>query len=179
MEDRELVTERETAGSDPAERPLYGIAGPRRRPRPILDLTEPATHAPTIRERWLAEARERGISAANVAPPPAPRTPAIPRLADLRADALAERFDALRDELAREIGRAVDDAVGRIQATFEREIEALRNLNKEEGKRLRATNGEELARGRASSTAELERIRTAIEDGIGNLLDVLEEELER
>ena len=93
-------------------------------------------------------------------------------------DRIEARFDELREELLTEVRDRIDAAVGRIEATFEAEIEALRTLNREEAKRLRASNGEELARLRAADTGELERIRVAIDEGVGRLCDLLEDELD-
>ncbi|HJS27015.1 MAG TPA: hypothetical protein VJ913_07825 [Actinomycetota bacterium] len=131
---------------------LYGIDGPRRRPRP-----------------WSLPPEEVvELVAASRATYAASRHP----------DRLDPRFDELREEIVTELRGRIDEAVERIQATFEAEIEALRTLNREEAKRLRSANGEELARLRAADTDELERIRVAIDEGIGRLCDLLEDELD-
>ena len=135
----------------PGTRALYGIDGPRRRPRP---------------EPLPAEQVVDLVAASRVTHPA--RLPS----------GLEDRLDQLREDLVVELRERVDDAVGRIQATFEAEIEALRTLNREEAKRLRSANGEELARLRAADTGELERIRIAIDEGIGRLCDLLEDELD-
>jgi hypothetical protein len=90
-----------------------------------------------------------------------------------------ERFAALRVDMESELGRRMDDAVGRMQATFEQEIEALRTANREEAKRFRSANGEAFVRIRASDTQELQRIRGAIDEGIERLCVILEGQLER
>jgi hypothetical protein len=131
---------------------LYGIDGPRRRPHP----------------RSLPPEEVVDLVAASRAAYAATRHP----------DRIETRFDELRADLVNELRERIDDAVGRIEATFEAEIEALRTLNREEAKRLRSSIGEELARLRAADTDELERIRLAIEDGIGRLCDLLEDELD-
>lgn len=143
----------DTGATSPSpERVLYGTFGPRRRPRPQ---PVPAEQVVDL------------VAAARAAHP-----------ATRASDVLEARFDELREGLLAEIRTQVDDAVGRIRATFEAEIESLRTLNREEAKRLRSSTGEELARLRAADSHELERIRDAIHDGIGRLLDVVEEELE-
>jgi hypothetical protein len=131
---------------------LYGIDGPRRRPRPD-------TLPPDQVVDLVADSR------AAYAPSRAP-------------DRLEARFEELREVLVAEVRERIDDAVGRIEATFEAEIQSLRNINREEAKRLRSANGEELVRLRAADTGELERIRVAIDEGIGRLCDVLEDELD-
>ena len=95
-----------------------------------------------------------------------------------RPDRIEARFDELREVLVTELRERIDAAVGKIEAAFGAEVEALRTLNREEAKRLRSTNGEELARLRAADTDELERIRVAIDEGIGRLCDLLEDELD-
>lgn len=92
---------------------------------------------------------------------------------------LEERFAALRVVIDTELGRRIDDAVGRMQATFEQEIEALRTMNREEAKRSRSANGEDFVRIRASDTQELQRIRGAIDEGIERLCVILEGQLDR
>lgn len=92
---------------------------------------------------------------------------------------LEERFEALRVAMQTELGRQIETAVGRMQLTFEQEIEALRTMNREEAKRLRAANGEAFVRIRASDTQELERIRRAIDEGIERLCSLLEGQLDR
>ena len=131
---------------------LYGIDGPRRRPRP--------QRLPAEEVADLVAASRAAYSASH------------PR------DDVETRFDELRADLVAELGERIEDAVGRIQVTFEAEIEALRNLNREEARYLRSANGEELVRLRAADTHELERIRVAIDDGIGRLCDFLEDELD-
>jgi hypothetical protein len=137
---------------DPTTGALYGIDGPRRRPRP----------------RSLPPEEVVDLVAASRATYAATRHP----------DRLDARFEELRKDLVAELRERIDDAVGRIQTTFEVEIESLRTLTREEAKRLRSANGEELARLRAADTDELERIRVAIDEGIGRLCDLLEDELD-
>ena len=90
-----------------------------------------------------------------------------------------ERFAALRVDMESELGRRMDDAVGRMQGTFEQEIEALRTANREEAKRFRSANGEAFVRIRASDTQELQRIRGAIDEGVERLCVILEGQLDR
>lgn len=143
---RPMGSEDRTAGA------LYGIDGPRRRPRP--------QQLPAEQVADLVAASRAAYSVSR------------------HRDDLEERFDELREDVVAELRERIDAAVGRIQATFEAEIEALRTLNREEAKRLRSANGEELVRLRAADTDELERIRVAIDDGIGRLCDLLEDELD-
>jgi hypothetical protein len=131
---------------------LYGIDGPRRRPHPRSLPPEEVVDLVVASRAAYAQGR--------------------------RPDRIEARFDELRDDLMAELRERIDAAVGRIEATFDAEIEALRTLNREEAKRLRSTNGEELARLRAADTDELERIRVAIDEGIGRLCDLLEDELD-
>lgn len=92
---------------------------------------------------------------------------------------LEDRFAALWVDMETELGRRIDAAVGRMQATFEQEIEALRTANREEAKRSRSANGEDFVRIRASDTQELQRIRGAIDEGIERLCVILEGQLDR
>jgi hypothetical protein len=118
-----------------------------------------------VLDRWLEESRDRMLERTVERSPIAPE--------------LEERFEALRVAMQTELGRQIDAAVGRMQLTFEQEIEALRTMNREEAKRLRAANGEAFVRIRASDTQELERIRGAIDEGIERLCSILEGQLDR
>jgi hypothetical protein len=138
--------------TEPTEGALYGIDGPRRRPHPRSLPPEEVVDL-------VAEARTSYAAAR-------------------RPDRLEARFDELREALVAELRERIDAAVVRIETTFEAEIQALRTLNREEAKRLRSSNGEELAHLRAADTDELERIRVAIDEGIGRLCDLLEDELD-
>lgn len=161
------------------DRPLYGIDGPRRRPRraglddaPVVRIprTPPVEPSPVVeartttpddlRARWIAESKERTRDAERSA------------LTD-------QRFALLRAELVAEIGNQIDAAVGRMQSTFEHEIEALRNLNREEAKRMRSANGEAFVRVGVTDAQKLERIRTSIEEGIDRLCGTLDGQLDR
>lgn len=166
-------------GRASGDRPLYGIDGPRRRPRAepeddagVVDLSaaeaqvasDPAAGAtaplrvragvPGVRDRWHEESSRRAAERGGAAP-------------------------SDRAALGDEVRRQVEDAVRLMQATFEAEIEALRTTNREEAKRFRSANGEAFVRVRVANTEELERIRTTIDDGIGRLCRVLDGQLER
>jgi hypothetical protein len=188
------LDERETvqAEEEGAVRSLYGIDGARRRPTPngieaetvgvVQDAlqvdaiggavadepSDPEIAAreaghPSVRDLWRAESLER-----------AERQRSAGELADLE-----ERFDMLRIELETALDRRVRVAVDRMQITFDREIEALRTLNREEAKRIRSANDEAFVRVRVANTAELERIRAAIDEGVARLCSVLEGQLDR
>ena len=197
VEDQGSVDAREDASGGP----LYGIDGPRRRPRsapwdrspaidppdahpdPVVVLPAAGVDAgvrggrPTVRDRWLDESRERSVEPTTERP----EASAVPGagLAPSRTPDLDGRFEALRVEMTTELGRQVDAAVARMQVTFEQEIEALRSLNREEAKRSRSTNGEAFVRIRAADTQELERIRRAVDEGVERLCSVLEGQLDR
>ena len=188
-----------------ADRPWYGIDGPRRRPRTEVsapppsvvttpspsedagDVVGPADAAsprspdtghPTVRDLWREESEERARELAPeraIAPVPHDEEETAPR--DVHD--LGERFEMLRVAMTLELGRRIDAALARMEGTFEREIEALRTANREEAKRLRSTNGEALVRIRADDSQELERIRRAIDEGIERLCSVLEGQLDR
>ncbi|HET9249482.1 MAG TPA: hypothetical protein VFP13_06030 [Actinomycetota bacterium] len=191
---------------DEADRALYGIDGPRRRPRPQVPQRALATAATTAEARpviVLPEAEDPPARGASVPPRAEPahgtvrdrwreesadraREATIPRPATLaRRDPVPEpvdleaRFDALRVVLATELGRRIDAAVARIEGAFDREIEALRTANREEAKRLRSANGEAFVRIRAADTQELERIRRSVDEGIERLCTLLEGQLDR
>jgi hypothetical protein len=138
----------------------------------LPDAEEPVSRSDggrsTILDRWLEESRDRMLERTAERPP---TPPSVPDLED--------RFDALRVAMETELGRQIDAAVGRMQRTFEQEIEALRTMNREEAKRLRAANGEAFVRIRASDTQELERIRGSIDEGIERLCSLLEGQLDR
>jgi hypothetical protein len=195
VDHREVVDRAE----DVADRALYGIDGPRRRPRPAVtqgavaapapsaeapplialhEADEPSASPGTVRDRWREESADRARETIHRSATSAPRGPArrdpVPEPADLQA-----RFDALRVVLATELGRRVDAAVARIEGAFDREIEALRTANREEAKRLRSANGEAFVRIRAADTQELERIRRSVDEGIERLCTLLEGQLER
>jgi hypothetical protein len=171
------LDERETAQAEQegAVRSLYGIDGARRRPTrdsiggAVADEpsdTEVAARGaghPSVPDLWRAESVER-----------AERQRAAGEIAGLE-----ERFDMLRIELETALDRRVRIAVDRMQITFDREIEALRNLNREEAKRIRSANDEAFVRIRVANTAELERIRAAIDEGVARLCSVLEGQLDR
>lgn len=197
MEDQESLDAREDAASGP----LYGIDGPRRRPRsepsdqasaidppdahpePVVVLPDTGADAggqggrPTVRDRWLDESRERSVerTTERLAAP----ADSGSGLAPSPTPDLDERFEVLRAEMTSDLGRQVDAAVARMQVTFEQEIEALRTLNREEAKRVRSANGEAFVRIRAADTQELERIRRALDEGIERLCSVLEGQLDR
>ena len=159
--------------AEDASRTLYGMDGPRRRPRPEERVVVPsdaqgaqlgpAVARSTVRDRWREESRDRVVE----------------RTREREVSDFEERFAALRVDMESELGRRMDDAVGRMQATFEQEIEALRTANREEAKRLRSANGEAFVRIRASDTQELQRIRGAIDEGIERLYVILEGQLDR
>lgn len=149
-EERETIEEEEGA-----VRSLYGIDGPRRR-------SSDATHT-SVPELWRGESDEiagRRRAAGDVADPGA-------------------RFDTLRIELEAAFDRRIRVAVDQMQITFDREIEALRTLNREEAKRIRSSNDEAFVRVKVSNAKELERIRAAIDEGVARLCSVLEGQLDR
>jgi hypothetical protein len=159
--------------AEDASRTLYGMDGPRRRPRPEERVAVPsdaegarlgpAVARSTVRDRWREESRDHVLE----------------RNREQEGSGLEERFAALRVDMETELGRRTDAAVGRLQATFEQEIEALRTANREEAKRLRSANGEAFVRIRASDAQELQRIRGAIDEGIERLCVIIEGQLER
>ena len=159
--------------AEDASRTLYGMDGPRRRPRPEERVAVPsdaegaqlgpAVARSTVRDRWREESRDHVLE----------------RNREQEVSGLEERFAALRVYMETELGRRIDAAVGRMQATFEQEIEALRTANREEAKRFRSANGEAFVRIRASDTQELQRIRGAIDEGIERLCVILEGQLDR
>ena len=185
-----------------ADRPWYGIDGPRRRPRTEVSAPPPSvltpspsedagdvvgpsdaasrspdTGHPTVRDRWREESEERARELAPeraIAPVPHGAETASRDFRDLE-----ERFEMLRVTMTMELGRRIDAALARMEGTFEREIEALRTANREEAKRLRSANGEAFVLIRAADTQELERIRRAIDEGIERLCSVLEDQLDR
>jgi hypothetical protein len=139
------VENREAAqAAEDASRTLYGMEGPRRRPRPeervaVPSDAEGAQLGPvvarsTVRDRWREESRDH----------------ALERNREQEGSGIEERFAALRVDMETELGRRTDAAVARLQATFEQEIEALRTANREEAKRFRSANGEAFVRIRAS-----------------------------
>jgi hypothetical protein len=169
-----------------AVRSLYGIDGPRRRPR------TPAGDATSEEESASA-----GADAIVVAPDATSQTSAsrLPSMSDLwrgesdesaerlrAADDLADpdaRFDMLRIELEDALDRRIRVAVDQMRITFDHEIEALRTLNREEAKRLRSANDEAFVRIRVANTTELDRIKAAIGEGVARLCSVLEGQLDR
>jgi len=182
-------------------RTLYGIDGPRRRPRTEVAAPPPSVVVPsedaddvagpagaaspgspetghsTVRDRWREESEVR---ARELAPERA--IAPVPRDAETAprdVHELDERFEIVRVALTLELGRRIDAALARMEGTFEREIEALRTANREEAKRVRSANGEAFVRIRAADTQELERIRRAIDEGIERLCNVLEDQLDR
>ena len=180
------VENREAAqAAEDASRTLYGTDGPRRRPRPEERVAVPsdaegaqlgpAVARSTVRDRWREESRDH----------------ALERNREQEGSGIEERFTALRVDMDTELGRQTDDAVARLQATFEQgialrtdltfeqEIEALRTANREEAKRFRSANGEAFVRIRASDAQELQRIRGAIDEGIERLCAIIEGQLER
>ena len=169
-----------------AVRSLYGIDGPRRRPRtPAGDATSEEESAPA------------GAEAIVVAPDATRQTSASrpPSMSDLwrgesdesaerlrAADDLADpdaRFEMLRIELEDALDRRIRVAVDQMRITFDHEIEALRTLNREEAKRLRSANDEAFVRIRVANTTELDRIKAAIGEGVARLCSVLEGQLDR
>jgi hypothetical protein len=171
------VLETGRAGGD---RPLYGIDGPRRRPR-----AKPEDDAGVV-DLSAAEAQAASNPADGATAPPLRVRPGLPGIRDRwheesfrRAAERAGAAPADRAALGEEVRRQVEDAVRLMQETFEAEIEALRTTNREEAKRFRSANGEAFVRVRVANTEELERIRTTIDDGIARLCGVLDGQLER
>ena len=162
-----------------ADRTWYGIDGPRRRPRTEVSAPPPSVVTPspsedaadvgvpadaasprsagtghaTVRDRWREESEERARELAPeqaIAPVPHDGETASRDVHDLE-----ERFEMLRVATTLELGRRIDAALARMEATFEQEIEALRTANREEAKRFRSANGEAFVRIRAADTQEL------------------------
>ena len=186
------LDERETvqAEEEGAVRSLYGIDGARRRPTPMaIEAEAVVPEAPqpdAIQESVVGEPSEPEIAARRAGHPSVPdlwRTESLERAERQRAAGalgdLEERFDMLRIELEAALDRRVRVAVDHMQITFDREIEALRTLNREEAKRIRSANDEAFVRIRVSNTAELDRIRAAIDEGVARLCSVLEGQLDR
>ena len=167
-------------------RSLYGIDGPRRRPRtPAGDATSEAEAAPAGAEAIVVAPDATGQISATQRPSvsdlwrgesdeSAERRRAAGGLADFDA-----RFDMLRIELEAALDRRIRVAVDQMQITFDHEIEALRTINREEAKRIRSANDEAFVRIRVANTAELDRIKAAIGEGIARLCSVLEGQLDR
>ena len=186
LDERETVQAEEEGGV----RSLYGIDGARRRPTPVAfeaEAVDPEAPQPdAIQEPVVGEPSEPEIAARRAGHPSVPdlwRTESLERAERQRAAGaladLEERFDMLRIELEAALDRRVRVAVDHMQITFDREIEALRTLNREEAKRIRSANDEAFVRIRVSNTAELDRIRAAIDEGVARLCSVLEGQLDR
>lgn len=186
------LDERETVQTkqEGAVRSLYGIDGARRRPTPVAIEAEAVPVVPeapqpdAIEEPVAGEPSEvAGRRAGHPSVPDLWRAEWLERAERQRAAGeppdREERFDMLRIELEAALDRRVRVAVDQMQITFDREIEALRTLNREEAKRIRSSNDEAFVRIRVANTAELERIRAAIDEGVARLCSVLEGQLDR
>jgi hypothetical protein len=130
---------------------------------------------PSVPALWRAESLERSESLERAE---SLERSEWQRSAGELAD-LEKRFDMVRIELEAALDRRIRVAVDQMQITFDREIEALRTLNREEAKRIRSANGEAFVRIRVSNTAELDRIKAAIDEGVARLCSVLEGQLDR
>lgn len=179
---------------------LYGIDGPRRRPRPAeasqdeVVIRVSAARPPSevgsatpssVRERWVEEATARAAEAAEaieeLAPAEAEDVPVVV-VTDApehgRPEVLDRWLEALRGDVADAITQ-IPEAILALRTTVDGEIEAMRSANREEAKRLRSSSGEELVRTRVATTEELARIRASIEVGVERLCRVIEGELDR
>lgn len=176
---------------------LYGIDGPRRRPRPAeasqdeVVIRVSAARPPSevgsatpssVRERWVEEATARAAEAAEaieeLAPAEAEDVPVVV-VTDAPEHGRPEVLDRWLEALRGDVADAITQAILALRTTVDGEIEAMRSANREEAKRLRSSSGEELVRTRVATTEELARIRASIEAGVERLCRVIDGELDR